>query len=263
MGILAPTGDAEQSQGSQQKQVDHQEQLVPILVYALANIIRDNHDVQVDYDIYTNLLNATGIPKDKIGFGLVTDIDTCGGSGHKTGDGADCWNSGYEFGAPFPNGYDIADVTNPKSISADLPGQIADALLNLHTNSYLGSDFDLVDAVSLPIPMIAQSIESMSVVNQTADKIEEEERKAIILAFLSAIFFFIPVAGEIAGASAKIGTIITILDAIGAASNAALDIYTVVSDPDTRHSPLSVSSLHRWPLLMSPSLLAPPGSNAR
>jgi chitinase len=54
------------------------------------------------YAFFADILNATGIPSDKIGFGLYTDGDMCGVSGHKTGDGADCWNSGYEFGAPFP-----------------------------------------------------------------------------------------------------------------------------------------------------------------
>ncbi|CAK7209595.1 hypothetical protein SCUCBS95973_000493 [Sporothrix curviconia] len=203
---------------------------------------------------YADLLSATGIPKDKVGFGLHTDIDSCSGSGHKTGDGADCWNTGYEFGAPFPNGYGVADVANPKNIvqsglnkSANLPGQIADALLVLRTNSYLGgSDLDLVDAVSLPVLLTAQGVESMSVVVQTADKIEEAEEKAIILAFLSAILFFIPIAGEVAGAFAEIGSIVAILDTIGVIGNAALDIYTVVSDP--QNAPLAIVSLILAPL---------------
>jgi hypothetical protein len=54
---------------------------------------------------FADILNATGVPKDKIGFGLYTDVDSCSGSGAKVGSGAECWNTGYEFGAPFVGVY--------------------------------------------------------------------------------------------------------------------------------------------------------------
>jgi len=106
---------------------------------------------------YADILNATGIPKNKIGFGLYTDADYCGGTGAKVGNGADCWNSGYEFGAPFPNGYSAADVTNPKDLaqqgltnSANLPGQITNVVNSLKAMAYPGNAFQVIDAVSLP-----------------------------------------------------------------------------------------------------------------
>jgi chitinase len=205
---------------------------------------------------YADILNATGIPKDKIGFGLYTDADMCSGSGNKPGNGADCWNTGYEFGAPFPNGYGAADVTNPEALaksgldnSADLPGQISDMIANMKALSFLGDGFAVVDAVSLPIMMIAQGVESMSIVVQTADKIEEEERKAIILAFISAILFFVPIAGELVGAVAEVADIVAIIDVLGAVGNAAMDIYTVVDDP--ANAPLAIVDLIMAPLALA------------
>jgi hypothetical protein len=61
----------------------------------------------------------------------------------------------------------------------------------MQADTFMGDTFSLIDAVGLPIMMIVQGVKSMSLVVQTADKIAEE-RKAIILAFVSAILFFIP-----------------------------------------------------------------------
>ena len=159
---------------------------------------------------YADLLDDTGVTKDKVGFGLHTNSDSCSGSGHKVGDGAECWNTGYEFAAPFPKNYSAVDVTNPKTLaqkglsnSADLPQQIANAISEMQADTFMGDGSSLVDAVGLPIMIIVQGVESMSLVVQTADKIEEQERKAIILAFVSAIMFFIPIAGEILGTVAE------------------------------------------------------------
>ncbi|KAK8087733.1 killer toxin alpha/beta [Apiospora hydei] len=191
---------------------------------------------------YAALLDETGVPKSKVGFGLHTNADMCSGSGHKVGDGASCWDTGYEFAAPFPKDYGAEDVTNPKELaqkglsnSADLPGQLADAVAQMRTDTYLGaSGYDVVDAVALPILMIVQGVESMAMVVQTADKIEEEERKAIILAFISAILFFVPIAGEVLGTVAELADIGAIISVMGAVGNAAFDVYTIVDDPRTR-----------------------------
>ncbi|KAK9415412.1 putative chitinase [Seiridium unicorne] len=207
-------------------------------------------------DFYADLLDETGVPKDKVGFGLHTNIDTCGGTGHKVGDGDDCWNIGYEFAAPYPKNYEADDVSNPKTVaeaglsnSADLPGQIDDVINQMQVESYLGDGFDVVDAVGLPIMMIVQGVESMSMVVQTADKIEEEERKALILAFVSAILFFVPIAGEVLGAVAEVADIAAIISVLGAIGNAALDVYTIVDDPD--NAPLAIVGLIMAPLALA------------
>lgn len=147
-------------------------------------------------------------------------------------------------------------MTNPKALakaglddSADLPGQIAGVVNSMKALAYLGDGFAVVDAVSLPIMMIAQGVESMSVVVQTAEKIEEEERKALILAFISAILFFVPIAGEVIGAVAEVGDIVAIIDVLGAAGNAAMDVYTIVDDPD--NAPLAIVDLIMAPLALA------------
>lgn len=205
---------------------------------------------------YADILDATGVPKDNIGFGLYTDIDSCSGSGHKTGDGAECWNTGYEFNAPYANGYGVDQVTNPKDLvtagltnSANLPGQIESVLQSMRALAYPGDGFEIVDAVSLPIMMIVQGVESMQLVVQTADKIEAAERKAIMLAFITAILFFIPIAGEVLGAVAGASEIAGIIALLGAAGNVAFDVYTIVDDPS--NAPLAIVDLIFAPLALS------------
>jgi chitinase len=205
---------------------------------------------------YADLLDETGVTKDKVGFGLHTNMDTCGGTGHKVGDGDDCWNQGYEFAAPFPKNYSEVDVTNPKTLaqkglsnSADLPQQITNAINEMQVETFMGDGFSLIDAVGLPIMMIVQGVESMSLVVQTADKIEEEERKAIILAFVSAILVFIPIAGEVPGTVAEAADIAGITTVLGAAGNAAFDVYNIVDDP--KNAPLAIVSLIMAPLALA------------
>jgi hypothetical protein len=77
---------------------------------------------------YADRLDETGVTNDKVGFGLHTNMNTCGGTRHKVGDGDECWNEGCEFDAPFPKNYSEVDVTNPKTLaqkglsnSANLP----------------------------------------------------------------------------------------------------------------------------------------------
>lgn len=217
---------------------------------------------------YADLLDATGIPQNKIGFGLYTDADMCGGSGHKTGDGADCWNTGYEFGHPYPNGYSADDVANPKSVaqqglnnSANLPDQIQDVVNSLKGFAYPGDAYQVIDAVSLPIMMVAHGVESMSQVIQTADKIEEEERKALILAFIGAILFFVPIAGEVLGSVAELADIASIISIVGTIGNAALDVYTIVDDPD--NAPLAIVDLIMAPLALADVAVIAKASNIK
>lgn len=70
----------------------------------------------------------------------------------------------------------------------------------------------------------------MESVVQTADNIDEEKRKAIIMAFLSALLFFIPIAGEVVGAVTELGAIADVIALLGVAGNAAMDVYTIVDD---------------------------------
>jgi hypothetical protein len=127
--------------------------------------------------------------------------------------------------------------------------------------SYIGDGFQVVDTVSLPIMMIIQGVESMQLVVQTADKIDDEERKAIMLAFISAILFFVPIAGEALGAVAEVGDIAGIIAILGAAGNVALDVYTIVDDPN--NAPMAIVDLIMAPLALADVAVIAKAANIR
>jgi chitinase len=109
--------------------------------------------------------------------------------------------------------------------------------------------------------MIAEGVESMSLVIQTADKIEEEERKALIRTSISTILFFVPIAGEIIGSVTELADLAAILSVMGAAGTAALDVYTIVDDPD--NAPLAIVDLIMAPLVLADVAVIAKASNIK
>ncbi|KAJ5364022.1 Peptidoglycan-binding Lysin subgroup [Penicillium cataractarum] len=207
--------------------------------------LRDDKADQFWTDLYTNV----GINKDNIKFGD-KQYGECEPSDEH------CWDHDYEHDYPIPVGYDKSDVINPKDIVSNardklngLAPQLDDALRQMRNWLYLPSGDDLADAISLPVFMISDAVDSMEKIKDIADEIQEEQRKAIILGFLSALFFFIPVVGEVVGSFVELANIGRIISLVGATGNAALDIYTIVNDP--ANAPLAIFSLVLAPLAIT------------
>ena len=72
-----------------------------------------------------------------------------------------------------------------------------------------------IDAISMPILMIADAVENMDSIVKTAEKIDKKKRQAMIFAFLSALFFLVPVAGEVIGTLTTFAGIARIAALIG------------------------------------------------
>ncbi|RDW76305.1 Peptidoglycan-binding Lysin subgroup [Aspergillus mulundensis] len=209
--------------------------------------LRDSKADQFFADLYTNV----GIDKENIAFKDVHHI-TCG-SDNSDSCGPN-WYWDYDF--PVPEGYEKEDVINPEDVVSearknltDLSPQMTQVIKDVHDRVYLGDAADLVDALSLPIYMVTDAVANMEEIVDIAEEIREAERKAIILAFLSAILFFVPVIGEIASAVSSLATIGRVISLLGAVGNAAFDVYTIVDDPE--NAPLAIFSLVLAPLALS------------
>jgi hypothetical protein len=203
-----------------------------------------------DTGFYADLESDTGISKNKTKIGNYNRGNSCAPSS-KPDDS--CWADGYDYNVPVINGYSASDVANPKKIvekglenAKTLGPQIDGIITTLTFDGWVDSGPDLIDSLSLPIFMIASAIEKMALVETIADEIEEEKRKAFILAFLSAIFLFIPVIGEVIGSIAELADVGAILSMLGAVGNAGMDIYTIVDDP--HNAPLAIFDLILTPL---------------
>lgn len=167
-----------------------------------------------------------------------------------------CADQHWDYNFPVPDGYTKSDVSNPKDVVAeakkklsDLAPRLEDAINKVKDGTYLPSADDLVDAVSLPVLMVSDAILSMESVVEIAEEIKEAKEKAIMMAFLSAIFFFVPVVGEVISSISSLATIGRIVALMGEIGNVALDVYTVLDDKD--NAPLAIFSLILAPLALS------------
>jgi chitinase len=202
---------------------------------------------------WADLLTNTGIPKNKIVFGNYDRGNDCAPSA-KSDD--PCWGIGMDYGMATPSGYSPSDVANPKDLvqkaldnSNSLAKQLSSAATNLRLGCYSGDSFELVDSITVPILMIAEAVDNMAQVESVADHIDEEKRKALILAFIGAILFLIPVAGEVIGSLTELADIASILAILGTVGNAAMDVYTIVDDPE--NAPLAILGLILAPLALA------------
>lgn len=187
--------------------------------------------------LYADIYSSTGIAKKHIKFGNYDRGNDCT-PGDTIGDGNSCWALGYDFNIPVPSGYDASDVANPKSTaqkglkrSGTLGPQISQSLFELATDSWVGDGTELIDSISMPIVMIAEAVAQMSKVESIANQINKAKEDEIIAAFLGAILFMIPIAGEVLGSFEAVAEIGSILTLAGEAGNVAMGIAGVVQDP--------------------------------
>ncbi|KAM0256174.1 hypothetical protein ACHAQJ_005153 [Trichoderma viride] len=205
-----------------------------------------------DIGFYADLESDTGIPKNKTKIGNYNHDNACAPSS-KPDD--TCWASGYDYNVPMINGYSASDVADPKDIvqkglekAKTLGPQFDSIITNLKFDGWINDESNLIDSISLPVLMVASATEKMALVETIADKIEEEKRKALILEFLTAIFLFIPIVGEVIGSVGELADVAAILSMLGAVGNAGLDVYTIVDDP--HNAPLAIFDLILSPLAL-------------
>lgn len=103
------------------------------------------------------------------------------------------------------------------------------------------------DALSLFIVMARDTVDSMQTIDDAADQMNEEKRKNP-LSFFSAIFFFIPIVGQLVSSLTVFAGIGRIIALIGAAGNTALTIHDVVNDPG--NAPLAMFGLILEPVAL-------------
>ena len=113
---------------------------------------------------------------------------------------------------------------------------------------YSADTGDLVDSLALPVLMVQDAVKQMSDIIDTVDHMEEEKRKNIILAFLSAIFFFLPIAGQIVGTVAALANVARVIATIGVLGDIALEIQSIVADKD--NLPLAIFGIVLSPLAL-------------
>lgn len=166
---------------------------------------------------------------------------------------AECLQTDHDFGFPVTHDYTEEDVKNPEDVVKNAYKNITGIIPQLDTvidqaqkKKYSGSLYDMVDVVSFMSQTVTDAVDAMQKIDDTVDKWDEEKRKNFIIAFLTAIFLFIPIIGEIVGTVAEVANVARIAALAGTAGNVALDVYDIVKNPD--NAALAIFSLVLEPL---------------
>ncbi|TWU73481.1 hypothetical protein ED733_000639 [Metarhizium rileyi] len=118
---------------------------------------------------------------------------------------------------------------------------LADVTTAMDMGIFIDSATDTVDATSLPVLMIVAAVDSMEQIKVAGEKIEEEERKNIILLALTAVLFVLPALGEALGAISGIAIIARLATIVAEVGGAGLGLYTIANDP--KSAPLEIFGL--------------------
>jgi chitinase len=201
-------------------------------------------------EFWAELVKTTGIAKDDVHMKNLQSFNDCHSGADPTNR---CANVGWDYNFPVPDGYQKDDVTNPKTIVSDAYSNLQDivrdlpkAAERLRKGTYDGLATDLADAVALPVFMIEEAVNGIKSISDAIDEANKEREKNIILAFLSAIFFFVPIVGQLVGTVAALANVARIIAILGLVGEVAIDIYSVV---DTKgNDPLVIFGLVLAPL---------------
>ncbi len=147
-----------------------------------------------------------------------------------------------DFNFPNPKNFGKKDVPNPREVidkgreklQSIIPA-IEDVLDKISNGKYAGFVGDVVDALAIPVIMAQQSVINMKMANDIGKKIDDEKRKNFIILFISAILFFLPFIGEVAGTIGVLAGAARLLILLGDLGSVGMDIYSLVdskgSDP--------------------------------
>ncbi|KAF2819903.1 putative glycosyl hydrolase, family 18 [Ophiobolus disseminans] len=158
------------------------------------------------------------------------------GCQHAGEDVQQCMRDKNTFFHNYPRPSDKVSIYNPKKIIGDSYPKSKEMLDRFKTMKAVGpydGDLpmtDLVDAISIPSFFAVEAIEAMEKIVAKADEIKKKEREEMIMNFILGLLFFIPVAGEAAGA-AGLTAARSLLRLIGSVGDIAMTVYDVVQDP--------------------------------
>ncbi len=139
----------------------------------------------------------------------------------------------------YPRRKDNIEIPNPKEIVDLARGNLSNIndqydvmLIDIGLGSWDGSLQDAVEVLSVPVFMLRDAIDSMNEVKELAKKVEEENKKNLILKIVEGILFLIPFAGAAIGQLGRAGAqIARFLMAMEGAGSAGLGIYSMIEDP--------------------------------
>ncbi|QMW33048.1 alpha-1,3-glucanase/mutanase [Aspergillus flavus] len=214
--------------------------------YQSCPIINTSEQVYIEYKLidedgfFKELQSKYGISKDWVEFRTYyRDVPACPPF---TGIGPPpiCTHPHYQY-ENFPMAKDDFTIPNPKDSIKDALPRFQQLQLDLTATwgdlSFFlwdGDDDDAVAALSMPVFMLLQAVDSMATVKQIGEEEKEHEEEAkrnLILIILSAVLLILPFAGEVVGAVTGIAWVADAAAIADISASIALAGYDIVKDP--------------------------------
>ena len=130
------------------------------------------------------------------------------------------------------------DVPNPKAVfekalphAEDLQIEMENTQIEIMLGYYDGRDEDALNVYSIPAFLLTQALENIEKVKKVGKEVKAEERKALVLEILGAIFAVVPFVGQLGALAASMTKMATAFMGLGIASNTALGIVEIYDNP--------------------------------
>ncbi|KAK3360636.1 killer toxin subunits alpha/beta [Lasiosphaeria hispida] len=140
----------------------------------------------------------------------------------------------------YPTKKDKIEIPDPKDVVVaakknftNVQNEFDRVYVELGLGLFDGAPADAVDVLSIPVSMLKDAIDSMKEVKDLAKKVNDENRKNLILKILEAVLFLVPFVGGLVGGLGRVGAqVARFLTAIEVAGNGGLGIFSMVENPD-------------------------------
>lgn len=200
----------------------------------------------VDYDFndeagFWNALAKRGIQKDWVSFEDWKIPNYCPPPNPAAPSQSQC-TDGMIMLEDFPQAADNTTFANPKDIISQSNGKfdqleldIAQTWTEMMFGFWDGEDEEAVEALSLPVFMLAQTVESMEQVKQLGKdekQYEDSKKTELILMILTAILMVVPFAREFVGEVAGLAWLAEVAVVVDVVGNTALGVYDIVKNKD-------------------------------
>jgi len=197
-------------------------------------------EVKDQKEFEKKLLEDLGIPVDWVMWGKVEDVTRCQQTDHGTGLCSDT-HEVYE-GLPVPKpDFKVDDPKvlietaekNFSSITAQFFGKELEIALDQWDPEEATAE-DAVQVLSVPVYLILDAVASMEEVKKIGGKIQEEEKKNLILTIISSILMIVPFIGQAIGSLGRAGAMIArLVSALELGAEVGLGTYEIINDPDS------------------------------
>ena len=149
-----------------------------------------------------------------------------------------CLTTTYKW-VNFPHKKEGIKVPDPKEVVGaakqnftNVQKEFDRVYYQLRVGAFEGAPADAVDVLSMPVAMIQDAIDSMKEVKNLAQKVNDENKKNLILKIIEGVLFLVPFVGGLVSGLGRVGAGIARMISIAEiAATGGLGIYTAVSDP--------------------------------